>query len=162
VLAAALEGGAELPEWLSFEGGVLSGTPAAVETLIVEVTASDGEYAVTASFELKVELNNGPLAASPLANQTARPGQAFVFVLPENTFSDPDGDDLVLSAVLEGGAALPAWLSFDPQTWTFSGTPPGVGSYVIRVTASDGMEEVSSAFVLDVEYFAVYLPVVRR
>jgi serine protease AprX len=161
-LSASLQGGAALPAWLSFEGGAFSGQPSAVETLTLEVTASDGEYAVTASFELKVELNIGPLAAGPIANRTARPGQAFVFVLPENTFSDPDGDDLALSAVLEGGAALPAWLSFDPQTWTFSGTPPGVGSYVIKVTASDGMEEVSSAFVLEVEYFAVYLPVVRR
>ncbi|MBV7544688.1 putative Ig domain-containing protein, partial [Acidovorax sp. sic0104] len=50
------------------------------------------------------------------------------------------GDTLSYSAQLAGGGALPAWLSFDPATRTFSGTPANgdVGSVDIDVIASDG------------------------
>ena len=49
------------------------------------------------------------------------------------------GDTLTLSATLADGSPLPAWLSFDPSTHTFSGTPLNgdVGSLSIRVTATD-------------------------
>ena len=44
--------------------------------------------------------------------------------LPPDSFSDVDvGDTLTLSATLADGSPLPAWLSFDPATQTFSGTP---------------------------------------
>ena len=43
------------------------------------------------------------------------------------------------SATLADGSPLPAWLSFDPATQTFSGTPlnDDVGALTIRVTATD-------------------------
>ena len=49
------------------------------------------------------------------------------------------GDTLTLSATLADGSPLPAWLSFDPGTRRFSGTPlnDDVGSLNIRVTATD-------------------------
>ena len=56
------------------------------------------------------------------------------------SFTDVDvGDTLTLSATLADGSPLPAWLSFDPATQTFSGTPlnDDVGSLAIRVTATD-------------------------
>src|SRR5690606_38887784 len=44
------------------------------------------------------------------------------------------------SAQLAGGGPLPAWLSFDPLTRSFSGTPVNadVGTVSITVTADDG------------------------
>ncbi|MBE5213575.1 putative Ig domain-containing protein, partial [Pectobacterium quasiaquaticum] len=69
-------------------------------------------------------------------------------------FTDPDvGDTLTLSATLADGSALPSWLSFNPATGTFSGTPANgdVGSLSIRVTATDGSNAaVSTTFALTV------------
>ena len=48
----------------------------------------------------------------------------FTFTVPAGSFADVDaGDTLSYSATLVSGAALPAWLSFDAATRTFSGTP---------------------------------------
>ena len=60
--------------------------------------------------------------------------------LPPTSFTDVDvGDTLTLSATLADGSPLPAWLSFDPGTNSFSGTPlnDDVGALTIRVTATD-------------------------
>ncbi|MBA0215755.1 putative Ig domain-containing protein, partial [Pectobacterium brasiliense] len=64
----------------------------------------------------------------------------FNFTVPAGTFSDPDGDTLTLSATLADGSPLPSWITFNPATGTFSGTPGNgdVGTVVIRVTATDG------------------------
>ncbi|MGM3182700.1 putative Ig domain-containing protein, partial [Dickeya oryzae] len=66
------------------------------------------------------------------------------------TFTDPDtGDTLTLSATQADGSALPGWLSFNPTTRTFSGTPGNgdVGNLTIRVTATDGSNtSVSTTF----------------
>ncbi|WP_152625203.1 putative Ig domain-containing protein, partial [Cellvibrio sp. OA-2007] len=71
-----------------------------------------------------------------------------------NTFSDVDvGDTLTYSAQLAGGGALPAWLSFDAVTRTFSGTPANadVGTVSIDVIASDGNGgTVTDTFVITV------------
>ncbi|MDZ7712868.1 MAG: putative Ig domain-containing protein [Rhodovibrio sp.] len=57
-----------------------------------------------------------------------------------NTFADVDaGDSLTLSAGLSDGSPLPAWLSFDAATRTFSGTPAAgdTGTISLEVTAKD-------------------------
>ena len=73
------------------------------------------------------------------ANQNAIVGSAFSLVLPANTFTDVDsGDTLTYTATnAADGAALPAWLSFNAATRTFSGTPAAgdVGTLGVRVTA---------------------------
>ncbi|WP_445223120.1 putative Ig domain-containing protein [Cellvibrio sp. OA-2007] len=54
---------------------------------------------------------------------------------------------------LAGGGALPAWLSFDAVTRTFSGTPANadVGTVSIDVIASDGNGgTVTDTFVITV------------
>jgi hypothetical protein len=44
-----------------------------------------------------------------------------------------------LLAITAGGSALPSWLSFNPSTRTFSGTPTStdVGTISVRGTAND-------------------------
>ena len=78
---------------------------------------------------------------SPTRSPTRRrPGPAFSFTVPAGSFADIDaGDTLSYSATLADGGALPAWLSFDAATQTFSGTPGNadVGSLSVRVTATD-------------------------
>src|SRR4030042_5961312 len=64
----------------------------------------------------------------------------FSFTVPANTFVDVDlGDSLTYSATLSDGTALPSWLTFDPATMTFSGTPTNdnVGILPLKVTATD-------------------------
>ncbi len=87
------------------------------------------------------DLNWAPVVPNLISDQVAEPNQAFAFVLPDDIFADPNaGDVLTLSAALEDGSALPAWLSFDAATGSFSGTPSAgdLGTTLsVRVTATD-------------------------
>lgn len=78
--------------------------------------------------------------------------------IPANTFTDPDGDTLTLSAKMKNGSALPSWLTFDPAykvngaQGRFTGMPENAGVFnglfEIAVTASDGVGQVTSNFTL--------------
>ena len=156
-LSATLAGGAALPAWLSFdaEAGTFSGTPPQDfnGALSVTVTASDGALETSDTFELEITpVNDAPVVANGLADQSSAEDAAVSFALPTDAFSDVDGDALTLSATLAGGAALPAWLSFDAAAGTFSGTPPQNfnGALSVTVTASDGALEASDAFELEI------------
>jgi VCBS repeat-containing protein len=86
------------------------------------------------------DTNDAPIAVVPIANQASNEDAGFSFTVPANSFADVDvGDTLTLSATLADGSPLPAWLSFDGATQTFSGTPLNgdVGALSIRVTATD-------------------------
>jgi Ca2+-binding RTX toxin-like protein len=85
-------------------------------------------------------INHAPTVANPLADQSASTGTAFSFTVPADTFTDVDaGDVLTFSATLADGSALPAWLTFDSATRTFSGTPVDgdAGVVNLKVTATD-------------------------
>jgi hypothetical protein len=87
--------------------------------------------------------NDAPTLANPIPDQTARANQPLPYYLvPADTFADPDVGDLLTleyTARQSNGSALPLWLSFDPATRTFSGTPGNgdVGALEIKVTATD-------------------------
>ncbi|MDW5318565.1 putative Ig domain-containing protein, partial [Rhizobium sp. PL01] len=93
----------------------------------------------TASLTITIHgANDAPVVAVQTATQNATVGTAYSFVLPANTFTDPDsGDTLTFTASAADGSALPAWLSYNATTQTFSGTPTTGGTYGIRVTATD-------------------------
>lgn len=156
--SARLSDGSALPAWLSFDAATrtFSGTPANADvgTLSIVVVANDGNSGtVSDTFNLAViNTNDAPAVANPIANQTATEQALFRFSLPANTFTDADGDALVYSASLANGSALPAWLSFDAATRTFSGTPAqgDVGMLTLSVSASDGIASTSTEFQLAV------------
>ena len=138
--------------------GVLSGTPfnADVGTLSLRVTATDS-HAASASLIFKLAVanaNDAPIVATALVDQNGQAGVPFSYTVPLATFSDPDvGDTLSYSATLSDGSALPAWLSFDAVSRTFSGIPPiGFGGAVsVRVIAADGTGATTSdVFALNV------------
>ena len=145
-LSATLADGSPLPAWLSFDAATrtFSGTPlnGDVGSLAIRVTATDTAGA-TASQDFQVTVNNtndGPVASAVIADQSSNEDAGFSFTVPATSFTDVDvGDSLTLSATLADGSPLPAWLSFDAATRTFSGTPLNgdVGSLAIRVTATD-------------------------
>ena len=141
---ATLSDGSPLPAWLSFDPAALafSGTPGPgdVGTLSVRVAALDGHGGEAATLlTISVGQNAPPSLLLPIPDQAAGLGLPWSFQLDPGTFDDPNGDPLTYFADQANGAPLPAWLSFDPVTGTFTGVPPadGVLLWDLRVTASE-------------------------
>src|SRR3954451_8210924 len=136
--------------------------------LVVDVTAPDTEFKVldihvippppgtppVIAFIQTVQppFNHAPEVSHQIADQSSPEDTAWSFPIPANTFSDQDGDSLVLTATLGNGDPLPPWLTFNPATQTFSGTPPDNfhGDIDIKVTASDGTAGASDTFQLTI------------
>ncbi|MFL9597113.1 DUF4347 domain-containing protein [Aeromonas veronii] len=159
VLSATRADGSALPGWLSFNPatGTFSGTPTNgdVGNINIRVTATDNSNAlVSSTFVLTVVNTNDAPTAGSIANQSVTSGTPFSFSLPSGSFSDVDtGDRLTLSATQADGSALPGWLSFNPATGTFSGTPVNgdIGSISIRINVTDlNNASISSTFTLTV------------
>ena len=123
------------------------GNPVARE-VVSEIELHDGTRIDFASF-----FNQAPELGTDLLDQQGREGDALLFTLDTNAFSDPDGDPLNWVMVGTDNQALPAWLSFDAATKTVSGTPPvgAQGSYDVLVYAVDpsGMA-ISQSFKIDI------------
>jgi Ca2+-binding RTX toxin-like protein len=69
--------------------------------------------------------NKAPSLVHPLQDNTINLGNALNISVREDAFNDADsGDQLTYAATLSNGQALPSWLSFNPSTRNFSGTPP--------------------------------------
>ncbi|MCP5515631.1 MAG: tandem-95 repeat protein [Verrucomicrobiales bacterium] len=84
----------------------------------------------------EVRINNAPAPGTPsLPDQIAVVDEVFSYVVPATAFGDPDVDETITWSATGG----PAWLNFDADTRTFSGTPSlaDLGTTVIRVTATD-------------------------
>lgn len=114
-------------------------------------TATDGSTRVVTVTVNGAE--DAPTLDNPLANQSATEDVAFGFTFPVSTFGDLDAaDNLIYSATLSDDSPLPAWLSFDGATRTFSGTPVNadVGSIDIKITADDGSSTITDSFTLTV------------
>jgi Ca2+-binding RTX toxin-like protein len=99
--------------------------------------------------------NNRPVLGSPaLPDQTTGDSALYSFQVPATSFTDPDaGDVLTYSATLGDGSPLPAWLSFNAATRTFSGTPPiaAIGAVLqVKVTATDNAPGDPGSLVSDI------------
>ncbi|MBW4549589.1 MAG: S8 family serine peptidase, partial [Aphanocapsa sp. GSE-SYN-MK-11-07L] len=99
-------------------------------------------------------VNDAPILGNPILDQTATEDAAFSFTVPANTFSDVDVSDvLTYAATLANGNSLPNWLTFNPATRTFSGTPTDADltTLSIKVTTTDNAGETASdTFTLEV------------
>lgn len=141
---AQLQGGGSL-DWMTFNEitRTFGGTPHnhQVGTWHVEVIATDNHGASTSDFFDVVvnNVNDSPVLDNPIADTSVHVNNPFNYVIPANTFSDPDNDALGYTAQLSGGGALPSWLHFDSATRTFSGTPGNAdtGTISVEVIASD-------------------------
>jgi S-formylglutathione hydrolase FrmB len=80
-----------------------------------------------------------PRIASSLSDQNFSGSGSLSFTIPPTTISHPTDKPLSYSATLASGNPLPAWLTFDSTSRTFSGNPPAtqVSPLSIRVTATD-------------------------
>lgn len=90
---------------------------------------------------------HAPLLNAPLSDQQAYTGMAFSYTLPADAFVDADAGD-VLSY---GYSTVLDWLTFDPETRTFTGIADTLGSTEITVTVTDRFgASVSDSFSLTV------------
>jgi Ca2+-binding RTX toxin-like protein len=145
-LTASREDGTTLPVWLLFDAGTrtFSGTPmnSDVGGLDVTLTATDpsGESA-SGTFRISVvNTNDAPDLYGSIADRSVLENTLFEMTISSGTFLDVDTDDsLTLGASLADGAPLPAWLSFNALSASFSGMPENgdVGSVSVRVVATD-------------------------
>ena len=105
----------------------------------------------------KVVGNHAPVANTNLFSSQilVGKGMAISFDLPNNAFSDQDGNGasasanpagLELTATSASGGELPSWLTFDPVTGHFSGVPPEgqVGLIKVQVDALDAFGATAS------------------
>ncbi len=119
------------------------------DSLTYQIKDSNGALSNKATISLTVNaVNDAPIVATKLANQTNKAGNSFSYTLPTNAFSDVDKDTLTYSAKLANDSDLPSWLKFDATTKTFSGiSPSGAASTLaIKVIASDGSLSASQNF----------------
>ena len=139
--------GAVNRSWYDFEVAlVMMGlSPSAIEADINTVFAR--------AKELELPKNRPPTLINSIPNQSIDEDNFYIFQIPENTFEDPEDDPLTYSASLSDGAVLPNWLSFDPTSRTFSGTPRNedVAQLNLEVEVTDNKNEpVSTTFILTV------------
>ena len=94
------------------------------------------------------QTNTAPTVANAIPDQAATADRPFRYTVPGNTFSDGQNDPLTWSASKGDDTALPSWLTFDPGTRLFSGTPAvaDAGTLAVKVTASDGSLSAEDTF----------------
>jgi hypothetical protein len=94
----------------------------------------------------RLKFNNAPALTAPIPDAMAVVGVPFQFVLPAGAFADADADDvLTLSSAYVGPGAPPAWLTFNPATGTYGGTPDAAATLPIEVTATDTDGAIAAA-----------------
>ena len=94
---------------------------------------------------LIIEVEPATVTPAPVVSVTAqtaaqswKQGTAVAFSLASTTFSDSQHEVLSYSASQANGSALPAWLTFNIATESFSGTVPNSANGLsIKVTATD-------------------------
>lgn len=85
------------------------------------------------------QFNSKPVANALVPSQVATEDQVYSYQFDTNLFLDLDDDPLTYTATLVQ-SPLPSWLSFNPDTRMFSGTPTNdhVGAISVRIYASEG------------------------
>lgn len=117
-------------------------TPEPNETILLNLSAltvTTGAASLSDAQGLATITNDEPNAApaGTIANQSAAAGAAYSFT--PAAFTDPEAGTLTYAATLADDSPLPAWLSFNPATRQFTGTPAvaDIGIYAVKVTATD-------------------------
>ncbi|HLN23857.1 MAG TPA: putative Ig domain-containing protein, partial [Patescibacteria group bacterium] len=149
--SASLSNGAALPSWMLFNSvtaTVIGVIPSGIQTYAIKLTATDTSgLSASESFTVTIPAA-APMVTAVTANQTWQQGAKVSFTLAANTFTDPQGQKLTLSASQSSGAALPSWLTFNAATGTFSGTVTGGAqslSLTVKAADTSGLS-VSEAF----------------
>ncbi len=108
---------------------------------VVDVTAEDGKTKLcyTVRFTLEDKPNSPPAAKSPVPVKSVKMGSSVSFTASDIA-QDPDGDTLVITAMVTGPAPQTAAAVLKNGEVTITGV--SVGSTSMTVTISDGTETV--------------------
>ena len=92
------------------------------------------------------QTNGAPVLSGEMAAITMHEGRPVSVPLPQDLFSDPDGDALTYRAALDGSDLLPDWIQFDAVGLMLELAPGDAtaGSHEITVTAVDPHGEAAS------------------
>ncbi|CAN5277520.1 hypothetical protein BH10PSE11_BH10PSE11_04100 [soil metagenome] len=126
-----------------------------VTTVLDSAILSTGAVSQTNTYSntVSIDLANTPdpvVFNQAIPSQQAAQNAPFSFQIDSQTFADPDHETLAYTATLENSDPLPLWLTFDPLTQTFAGTPPDTGTVRVKVIASDGTSTASAVFQIDI------------
>ena len=127
---------------VSVDGSVIKIFPESAGSTTVTVTASDGEFTATQTISVTVTApklgNRAPVAVGTIAVTLTEGGESEVVDVSSN-FSDPDGDTLNYTLIMEH--------PYDPSVAVvavhntpgiYSVIPRGVGSTAVKIEVSDG------------------------
>ena len=113
---------------------------------IERIVFSDGEINLAETVG-----NRPPVANASVFDGTVqlRSGMGIDYQLPEDAFTDADGEvtsEMEIKVSDAAGGEMPEWLSYDPETGTFSGVPPAdfLGIIKLKVEAIDEFGESTS------------------
>lgn len=141
--AVGLPSGLELTS-----SGELQGVPDAGSTgdYDVTITASDGRAVLQTELDLSVA-GNQRVQVDLIPEQSVDVGETFSLDT-SSFFSDPEGQPLVYTLSRPSDVAL----GIDRNSGVIAGVPAVTGSFLLQVTASDGITQpVLQTIVLDVE-----------
>lgn len=109
-------------------------------------TGTKDDYSDVAVYWVRVDgmidslkhTNLSPYIKSLIPDQAAAAGQPFTFTVPDDIFFDDDGRAApTYSVQMSDGKPVPAWITFDPATRTFSGTPAEASELTVFVVVTD-------------------------
>ena len=128
------------------DDGRISGSQTESISILGSQTTDSGQYYVVVSNAFgsvtstistitieELPVNHPPVWSQFIPNQVAVAGSPFVFMVPADTFIDPDAGQSLSYLATE----LEAGLTLDSATGSFSGTPVTPGAYVVSVMATD-------------------------
>ncbi|MCD2515334.1 DUF4347 domain-containing protein [Massilia sp. G4R7] len=151
---ATLADGSALPNEIKFDAAsrTFSTKGADIGDYEIKVTASDGEYSVSDTFKLTVG-NSAPVLSAPIAPKVVADNPAYTVSIPDTTFTDPDGDPLSYTVLVNGldvtGANGTSAFSFDPLTGKLTGDSTTANdTNLVEVRANDGSTTSSTTFAL--------------
>ncbi|WRT69729.1 uncharacterized protein IL334_006719 [Kwoniella shivajii] len=170
-----------LPSWLSWDSPSLAfhGTPAEADEgeEDVTLTASDGSGTIASAFRLIVSNYSVPAVHQSFYTQISRPnlhaissatimpGGTGVTIPPYWSFSlgfqydtfrisrtSPNNGQLYYAAHTRGSIGLPSWLTFNNESFTFTGVAPAEGSFTVVATGTDywGYTGAQTSFTIEV------------
>lgn len=93
--------------------------------------------------QLQEQPNQAPTISKAIEDKTYTADESFSLTLADDLFTDPDNDTLAYTISLSDGNALPAWLHFNPDNNTLTGTPPTHTNISLKLTATDPSGETA-------------------
>jgi Ca2+-binding RTX toxin-like protein len=127
-VVAKLGNNRALPDWLSFDAATMSfsGTMPAGRTAPVEVAIFIRDPQNGATHPHRFSFTAGQLAAGTSVRDSVMEGYSIrqSFAVGMEFGAERLGNQVTATVALVDGTPLPEWLSFDPATLRFTGTPP--------------------------------------